>query len=71
MANDIANCFVSPNTIKNGSSIIYCSKTGLYQTLNTSVSNKPVIGDIDDKYDNRFYNGTFVTVLGSIDGGGA
>lgn len=71
MANDIQNSIVSSSTIKNGSAIVYCPRTGLYQTLNTNVSNSPTIGDIENKYDNRFYNGTFVTIIGSIDGGGA
>jgi hypothetical protein len=71
MANDIQNAVISTTTIKNGSAVVYCSKTGLYKTLDTSVTNSPVIGDIQAKYDNRFYNGTFVTVVGTIDGGGA
>lgn len=71
MANDIQNASSSSSIIKNGTVVIGCQVTGEYSTLNNSVSNLPVIGDIEAKYDNRFYNGTFVTIIGSIDGGGA
>ncbi len=70
MANDIQNATGS-STIKNGTAIVSCTATGQYSALNTSVSNSPIIGDIEAKYDNRFYNGIFVTVVGTIDGGGA
>lgn len=70
MANDIQNTSLS-SVIKNGTAVIGCQVTGRYSTLDNSVNNLPVIGDIEAKYDNRFYNGTFVTIIGSIDGGGA
>lgn len=68
MANDIKNALNSTTTIKNGSAIVYCSKTGISKTLDTNAINTPIITDIDDKYDNRFYNGIFTTIIGSIDG---
>jgi len=70
MANDIQNATGS-STIKNGTAVVSCTATGEYSTLDASVSNSPAIGDIEAKYDNRFYNGIFVTVVGTIDGGGA
>jgi hypothetical protein len=62
MANDIVKA-VSANPIKNGTAIVACNKLGDTQLLNTYVNNTPTIGDIEDKYDNRFYNGIFVQLV--------
>jgi hypothetical protein len=59
MANDI-NKAISTNPIKNGTSVMSCTRTGEYSVLNTNVKNTPTISEIEDKYDNRFYNGIFV-----------
>lgn len=56
---------VSGVSIKNGSAVVSTTFTGRYDTLNTYAKNTPVIGDIDDKYGNRFYNGIFINVLPS------
>jgi hypothetical protein len=53
MANDIA-LSISTNHIKNGTVIYGCSRTGLFDTKDTYVSNLPTIADIQDKYDGRF-----------------
>lgn len=53
MANDIQNA-VSGVVIKNGSTIVSCTKIGEYSTLNTYVKNTPIIADIESKYENRF-----------------
>jgi len=53
MANDI-QLAVSGVVIKNGTSVVTCSRTGEYSVLNTYVSNKPTISDIEAKYDARF-----------------
>lgn len=53
MANDI-QLAVSGVVIKNGTSVVTCSRTGEYSVLNTYVNNKPTISDIQDKYDGRF-----------------
>lgn len=53
MANDI-QLAVSGIVIKNGTSVVTCSRTGEYSVLNTYVSNKPTISDIEAKYDARF-----------------
>lgn len=53
MANDI-QVAVSGNVIKNGTSVISCTRTGEYAVLNTYVKNTPVIADIESKYDGRF-----------------
>lgn len=53
MANDI-NKAISANAIKNGTSIVSCSRTGEYSVLDTYVKNTPTISDIEAKYDNRF-----------------
>lgn len=63
MANDIVKA-ISANPIKNGTSIITCNELGNTQLLNTYVSNKPTITEIESKYDNRFYNGIFVQLVG-------
>jgi hypothetical protein len=64
MANDISKA-VSANPIKNGTAIVTCNELGDTQLLNTYVNNTPTIGDIEDKYDNRFYNGIFVQLVGN------
>lgn len=54
MANDIQTC-ISANNIKNSTILVAtCAKNGANQTINTYVSNKPTISDIESKYDNRF-----------------
>lgn len=53
MANDI-QLAVSGVVIKNGTSVVTCSRTGEYAVLDTYVSNKPTISDIEAKYDARF-----------------
>lgn len=52
---------INSNPIKNGSCVLSTTVTGRTDTLNTTVSNLPAIGDIQSKYGNRFYNGIFVT----------
>lgn len=64
MANDI-QAAVSGSPIKNGSAVVTTTFTGEYSVLNTYVSNKPTMADIENKYDNRFYNGIFVQLVGS------
>jgi hypothetical protein len=53
MANDI-QAAISGVVVKNGTAVVTSSWTGQYSTLDTYVSNKPSINDIQDKYDNRF-----------------
>lgn len=53
MANDIQKA-ISANPIKNGTTLVSCTFTGEYSTLETYVKNKPSISDIENKYDNRF-----------------
>ena len=53
MANDIALAN-SGNPIQHGTAIIYTDKLGNIQRNTAYTYNKPVITDIDDKYDNRF-----------------
>jgi hypothetical protein len=53
MANDI-QLAVSGVVIKNGTSVVSCSRTGEYSVLDTYVNNKPTISEIESKYDARF-----------------
>jgi hypothetical protein len=64
MANDIQKA-ISANPIKNGTTLVSCTLTGEYSTLETYVNNAPTISDIENKYDNRFYNGIFVQLTGN------
>jgi hypothetical protein len=64
MSNDIQKA-ISANPIKNGTTLVSCSLTGEYSTLETYVKNTPTISDIENKYDNRFYNGIFVQLTGN------
>lgn len=53
MANDITKA-ITGNPIKNFTSVVTCSRTGEYSTLDTYVKNTPTITDIQSKYDTRF-----------------
>lgn len=54
MANDIQKS-INANPIKNATSlVISCPRTASAKTLDTYVSNKPVLSDIESKYDTRF-----------------
>lgn len=64
MANDISVA-VSGQSIKNGTLVVSSTVTGEYSVNNSNVKNTPVIEDIENKYDNRFYNGIFVNITGS------
>jgi hypothetical protein len=64
MANDI-NKAISANQIKNGTTVVTTTATGEYSTIDTYAQNTPTINDIEDKYDNRFYNGIFVQLVGN------
>ena len=63
MANDITTS-ISSEPIKNGTAVLACSRTGFTELNNLYVQNKPTIVDLADKYDNRFYNGIFVSFVG-------
>jgi hypothetical protein len=65
MANDIVEA-IAANEIKNGSAIVACLPTGPNTNFvnNTYVNNQPNINSIQAKYDNRFYNGIFVQLVG-------
>ena len=67
MANDIIKA-ISANELKNGTSVVSCSRTGEYSVLNTYVKNTPTITDIQDKYDNRFDDPSYYHG-GGADGG--
>lgn len=53
MANDI-QAVVSGVAVKNGTTIVSCTRTGEYSVINTYVKNTPSITDIEAKYDSRF-----------------
>lgn len=59
---------IGDQPIKNGTSIVSCSRKGEYSTINTYVNNKPTIGIIEEKYTNRFDNPSYY-YGGSSDGG--
>lgn len=64
MANDI-QASITSNPVKNGTVVVSTTVTGEYSTLDTVVKNSPTISDIENKYDNRFYNGIFVQLVGN------
>jgi hypothetical protein len=64
MTNDIQKA-VSANPVKNGTMLVGTSWTGNYSTRDTYVKNTPTMNTIEAKYDNRFYNGIFVTLTGN------
>jgi len=64
MANDI-NKAINANQIKNGTTVVTTTVTGEYSTIDTYVKNTPTINNIEAKYDNRFYNGIFVELVGN------
>jgi hypothetical protein len=63
MANDI-QAAVSGVAVKNGTSVVTCSRTGEYSVLNTYVLNTPTISDIQSKYDTRFDDPAYYYGLG-------
>lgn len=64
MANDI-QAAISSNPVKNGTAVVSTTFTGEYSTIDTYVQNLPTIASIEAKYDNRFYNGIFVQLVGN------
>jgi hypothetical protein len=70
MANDIMKA-ISANAIKNGTSLVSCTKTGEYGSLNTYVKNTPILSDIESRYDERFDDPSYYYGggVGSLDGG--
>lgn len=68
MANDITKA-VSANPLKNGTLLVYCSRTGEYSFSDTYVKNTPTITDIQSKYDDRFDNPSYYYGGGNVDGG--
>ena len=59
----------SVNNIKNGTMVVSCGRTGFPSSgsivYNKYVNNRPSIDIIENKYDNRFYNGVWVNILNS------
>jgi len=53
------------NPIKNGTIVVSATRTGQYKTNDNTVLNVPTIGNIEDKYGYRFYNGIFVELVGN------
>jgi hypothetical protein len=62
MSNDIGLSKNDQN-IKHGTLVIATSPfTNSFQYQNVNVYNKPVIGDIENKYDNKFDDITYYTI---------
>lgn len=69
MANDITLC-ITGQPIKHGTMVIAsCPRTGYFDKKDTYVKNTPVIGDIENKYDNRFDDPSYYYGSGDVDGG--
>jgi hypothetical protein len=64
MANDITKS-KSGESIKNGTIVTTCSFTGSYKTINSYVSNAPIIADIQSKYDERFDDPSYYYGIGN------
>lgn len=65
MANDITKSILS-NPIKNNTIIVNsCAKTASVQVLNTYVTNKPIISDIESMYDTRFDDPSYYYGIGN------
>jgi hypothetical protein len=62
MSNDIG-LSKSDQAIKHGTLVVATSPTtNSFQYQNSNVYNKPVIGDIENKYDDRFDDITYYTI---------
>lgn len=69
MANDITKS-INTNTIKNGTLLVSCTRTGQYSTIDTYVSNIPSLASIESKYNDRFDDPSYYYGNGGlIDGG--
>ena len=64
MATDIQKS-ITANDIKNGSKLVYCSRTGKLKTLDNDAVSTPVISDIQAKYDDRFDDPAYYYGLGN------
>ena len=62
--NDIQKA-VSANPVKNGTMLVGTSWTGNYSVKDTYVKTTPTMSTIEAKYDDRFYNGIFVQLVGN------
>jgi hypothetical protein len=62
MAYDI-QAAISGDPVKNGTLVTTTTFTGYYSKSDLYVKNSPTISDLQNKYDERFYNGIFVNIV--------
>lgn len=72
MANDIS--IIKAGSIKNGSMVVTCGRTGFPPNpskivYNRYVKNTPSISEIQSKFDNRFDDPSYYYGCSSVDGG--
>ena len=65
---DVVTNVVSGNeTIKNASCVVYCFRTGAYQSIESDFQRSFTYGELEDKYTTRFDN---ISYYNAVDGGG-
>lgn len=68
MTNDII-LSLSSNEIRNGSVITNCRPNGSFFVRSERAVTKPLIAEIENKYDNRFDDPSYYYGGGNVDGG--
>jgi hypothetical protein len=65
---DVVTNIVSGNeTPKNATTVVYCQRTGEYESLNATYEQSITYDALEDKYTDRFYNN--IDSLRTVDGG--
>lgn len=63
----VTNAMSGVETAKNATAIVYCMRTGSYETLNATFEQSITYDNLEDKYTYRFYNN--IDSLRTVDGG--
>lgn len=64
MAIDIQVAVSGTTTVKNGTCLVSCTRTGEYSTVDTFAKNSPTITSIQSKFDNRFDDPSYYYGIG-------
>lgn len=63
----VTNVVSGVETAKNATAVVYCMRTGSYETLNATFEQSITYNNLEDKYTDRFYNN--IDSLRTVDGG--
>lgn len=63
----VTNVVSGVEVAKNATTVVYCQRTGEYETLNATYESSVTYDALEDKYTDRFYNN--IDSLRVVDGG--